>query len=305
MNRIGYLATLIAFVLSIPGGLVLGDTKSGLDTALPAELLGWKAQPDAGAVYNRETLYDYIDGGAELYLSYGFVRLASRTYVREGQPDVIADVFDMGTSKNAFGVFSQSREVVESTFGQGSQYTEGLLLFWKGRFYVSILASPETDETKQAVFDLARTIESAIRDEGPLPDILSILPREGLVEGSIRYFCHYIWLNSHYYVADENILHIDQTTEAVLAKYAADHGGGILLVVRYPDDAAAELAYGDFVEHYLPERAANPVGAAVQMEDGKWTGCRVGGGVVAVVFDAQSEENALRLIEMVLDSGRK
>ena len=55
----------------------------------------------------------------------------SKTYQKEGQPEIIVDLFDMGTSQNAYGVFSHARETVEQNFGQGSQYTEGLLIFWK------------------------------------------------------------------------------------------------------------------------------------------------------------------------------
>jgi hypothetical protein len=302
-NKFFCIAALTIVLLSNPGNVILGDTKTVVDATLPDELLGWRTDPDERIVYDRETLYDYIDGGAELYLSYGFHHLVSCKYIQMGEPDILVDLFDMGTSQNAFGVFSQSREVIEDAFGQGSQYTEGLLLFWKGRYYVSILSSPESGRSKDAVFELARTIVSAISDEGPLPDVLTRLPREGLVEESIRYFRHYIWLNSHYYVADENILHIDDTTHAVLAKYRRDaegRGGAyILLVVRYPEAAAATSAHDEFVAQYLPERSDEP---AVRIEDGTWTACRTRGDLVAVVFNAPTEKDAVTLIGEVLES---
>jgi hypothetical protein len=305
-NNLYCVAALTIILLSNLGNIALGETISAVDAALPDELLGWRTVPDERVVYNRETLYDYIDGSAELYLSYGFHHLVCCRYVQMGEPDIVVDLFDMGTSQNAFGVFSQSREVIEDAFGQGSQYTEGLLLFWKGRYYVSILSSPETGRSKDAVFELARMIASAIPDEGPLPDVLARLPREGLVEESVRYFRHYIWLNSHYYVADENILHIDDTTHAVLAKYRRDREGGteaeILLVVRYPDEAAAAAAHDEFVAQYLPERSEGPAKPAVRIEDGTWSACRARGDLVAVVFNAPSEEGAVSLIGAVLES---
>jgi hypothetical protein len=288
----------------------MGKTVAGPEASLPEETKGWKSLSDYHKVYDRETLYDYINGGAELYLSYGFHRLTSRRYVREGEPDIVVDVFDMGDSQNAFGVFSHSREVVESRFGQGSQYTGGLLLFWKGRYYVSVLASPETEASRDAAFDLARRIEASIREEGPLPDVIALLPREDLIEESIRFFRHYIWLNSHYYVADENILHIDDSTDAVLAKYSRRDGEsgdqdrrnrGILLAVLYTDAAAAKAAYDDFARHYLPELAERTV---VRIEDGTWTGCRSSGRLVVVVFNFGSEDDALHLIDAVVKTNK-
>jgi hypothetical protein len=276
---------------------------SNPDAALPDNLNGWSSAPADRDVYDRENLYDYINGGAELFLSYGFDRLASRRYARDGEPDILVDVFDMISSDNAFGVFSHSREVVESEYGQGSQYTEGLLLFWKGRYYVSILASPETDASRQTVFDLARIIDDSIASEGPLPGVLDLLPDDGLDERSVRFFRHYVWLNSHYYVADENILHIDETTDAVMAKYHHGESTPLLLIVRYPGDAEARDAYGEFTSQYLPD-LAGAGGSAVRIEDGTWTGCRAQGDLIAIVFNARSENETHGLIAAVLDSSK-
>jgi hypothetical protein len=262
---------------------------------LPERVAGW-AYKGEGKIYTRDNLFEYIDGGAELYLSYGFSSVLTRRYTRDGEPDIMVDVFDMTTSKNAFGVFSHSRETIDAAYGQGSQYTRGLLLFWKDRYYVSVLASPETEASKTAVFDLARTIDAAIPGEGPLPAILDLLPSDSLVEESIRYFHHYIWLNSHYYVADENILHIDETTEAVLAKYRDRGKRWYLLVVEYPSDGEALLARNDFVKHYLPG-AGNEL--AAEIGDSTWAGCRGTGNVVAVVFAAPSKQVAMDTLKRV------
>ena len=266
-----------------------------LAALLPGAVEGWKIAAEDQA-YNRETLYEYIDGGAELYLSYGFKKSISRTYARPGQPDIVADLFDMGVSRNAFGVFSHTRETVDEGFGQGSQYTSGLLLFWKDRYFVSLLASPETEESKRAAFDLAAKIDAAIAEKGPLPEILSLLPQQALVRESIRYFYHPAWLNAHYFVADQNILHIDENTDALLAKYGDRETQPLLLLVIYPKAKDAELARDDFEKHYLPELSQK---RAAQIEDGTWTACELAGDLLTVVFNAPTEGRALQLIEAV------
>lgn len=270
----------------------MGGSVADFPVEAPDGVAGWTKSEEA--VYDRKTLYSYIDGGAELYISYGFSSVSSRTYTREGAPDIFLDIFDMGESKNAFGVFSHSRETIDETFGQGSQYTKGLLVFWKDRYYVSVLASPETDESKEAVLELGRRIEKAIPGEGALPDILKALPADSLVEESIRYFRHHVWLNSHYYVTGDNIFHIDENTEAVLAKYRAGDERWFLLVVEYPDESAALEAQASFVREYLPEAAG---GTAVRIEDSTWVGHRRIGAVLGVVFNAPSEDTATRLLD--------
>ncbi|MFH1942142.1 MAG: DUF6599 family protein [bacterium] len=269
------------------------EKASNIARYLPSAPEGWTVS-EKDKEYGRKNLYEYIDGGAELYLSYDFQKVVNRIYTAQGQPDILLDLFDMGSSQNAFGVFSHAREVVDTTFGQGSQYTAGLLMFWKNRFFVSILASPETDGSKEAVFKLAGLIDDAIREEGSLPEILTLLPKEGLAEESIRYFRHYIWVNFYYYIADENILHINDKTDAVLAKYGEGHDRALLLLVQYPSSETARSAQDYFIDAYLPELSGR---YAVQIEDGTWTACRLEKSLLIVVFNASRESDALDLIE--------
>jgi hypothetical protein len=56
--------------------------------------------------YDRQTTFRYMDGAAELYRSYGFKLLMVRRYVKVGHPPLIVETFDMGSSEDAFGVFS-------------------------------------------------------------------------------------------------------------------------------------------------------------------------------------------------------
>ncbi len=273
----------------------MNEEITDLAQLVPQRVNGWEISIDDQR-YDRETLYDYIDGGAELYLSYGFKQLLTRTYARAGQPEIIVDLFDMNSSYDAFGVFSHSRETLDDTYGQGSQYTVGLLLFWKDRYFVSILASPETEESKIAVAVLARSIDNSITGEGQIPPIIALLPRESLAKESIRYFHHYIWLNSHYFIATENILHIDETTEAVLAKYEDSGKRQFLLLIRYEDENDALTGHDDFVSNFLPELSKRGV---AQIEDSMWTGCRLQGNLVSIVLNAQTEDYVLQLLDSV------
>jgi len=291
MKNIKIKIIVFALILLI---ILMETTMASLSDLLPGEINGWKKQEDQ--VYNKETLYEYINGGAELYISYGFKEVLSRKYSKPNQPDILVEIFDMGSSTNAYGIFSHSREEIDTTFGQGSQYTFGLMLFWKDQYLISILASPETEESKQAVFTLAQTIEDAIPDEGQIPEIIKLLPQENLILESIRYFRHYIWLNSHYYIADQNILIIDDNTHAVLAKYLKNGKQSILLLVNYPNGTKAIKAYNNFKQHYLPELINKNI---VKMEDGTWTGCRLDDNLISIVFNAVEKEWTKELLELV------
>lgn len=235
MKGAGYACTLILVATMSP-------TTVGAEVLFPAAVQGWILAPLPES-YTPENLYRYIDGASELYLSYGFVSLLSCRYQRQGQPEIVVDFFDMGSPGNAFGIFAHSQEKPEQTIGQDSEYLDGLLRFWKGRYYVSLLAAEVTAEAQTAVLTLGRSLAAAIPESGLRPRLLGALPDQGLVTASIRYFNHPAWQNSYVFIAAENILEIGPDCQAVLAKYEHERERPIVLLVLYADVATAQRAF--------------------------------------------------------------
>ena len=93
---------------------------------LPSEVGGWKWD-GKDMKYNSRTLFDYIDGAAELYLAYGFQNLVVRRFEKPGQPSIMAELYEMATSEDAYGVFSFEHQDEPVGIGQGSEFGGGLL----------------------------------------------------------------------------------------------------------------------------------------------------------------------------------
>ena len=286
-------------LILVVGTMVMYSQKSNnqeLAAFLPEVIEGWRAQsPDRE--YDRQRIYEYLNGGAELYLTYDFHTLLNRTYVQAGQPDIMVDIFDMGHSKDAFGAFSHSRESAQADYGQGSEYYKGFMLFWRDRYLVSIVANPETDASRQAIRALAAVISKQIGHDGPLPAVLEHLPEKGLNEGSLRYFHNHVWMNIHYFIADENILLLDRDTEAVVATYGESPDRLVLLLLAYPSSERATEAERNFKHHYLPDLKT---GNALQLEDGMWAGIRRTGNMVVVVLNSSDKEIVLQFLKQVV-----
>jgi len=248
---------------------------------LPETIAGW-TRSGPPVLYTPENLSKYIDGGAELFISYNFKNAFTLKYKNAEDMEIAVDIFEMGSSADAFGVFAHSRETIDSAVGQGSEYAAGLLTFWKDRYYVSILTYPETPAKKDVVFKLGRTIAGAIKDEGALPPILAFLPAENLIPESVKYFHHYIWLNSFHFVSNENVLNIEKDTPAVLGKYRQGSANAYLLLVQYPDQARAEAAAGKFRRVVLNSVAED----AVPLKENRWAGLKRRGELLGVVLNA-------------------
>ncbi len=272
--------------------LSMRHSKSNIYVRLPDSLGGWTA--DSILFFNdNESLYDYINGGAELYISYGFKSGVSRKYIKTEQPEVIVEIFDMNTSENAYGVFSNTRYEEDYAFGQGSQYIEGTLFFWKSKYYVSIMAAEETDESMKLLFELGKIIDDEIKETGAKPDILRLLPLNGLESSSVLYFHHYIWINSFYFIADENFLLIDDNTHAVLAKYGPVENRIYLLIIQYNDTETAGKACNNFIEDYFPEGVSEDI---KQLEDQKWIAIKLINNTFYGFFNGSSRESVSRLM---------
>ena len=274
-------------------GHALGESLSDIAKQIPNEFDGWKAD-GKWRYYDRKTLFQHIDGGAELYLAYRFREAIVRRYLKGKEMEIALDIYDMGTPDDAFGVFSVERLGEDVNIGQGSDYIEGLLRFWKGRFFVSILTRLETNETKSAVMKLGSIVAKAIGETGKLTKLISILPRDGLKEKSICFMRKHTILNRVYFIADKNILGLGDDTECVIARYEQGNKGAYLLIIRYSDAKSASKALNRFITSYIPEAKRSKVAL---LEDGKYVASDLYGQFLLIALDATEKEFALKLIE--------
>ena len=264
--------------------------------AVPNEFLDWKVS-DTVETYDRESIFDYINGAGEVYRSYAFGDVSVWRFSKPDAPDITVEIFDMGSPEDAYGVFSYARESEESGIGGGYEQRGGVICFWQNRYYVCLAAYESTDDVRQAVPMLARSIAQQLPQSGSIPPLIGLLPHEGLIEHTQRFFHIHASLNYHYFLAEQNILKLSESTNAVLAVY--EPGTTWLLCVEYPSAQEADQAYGSFVENYLPEAAETGV-AMVDVD--KWVCATKLGRYVIIALDAVSRESATELADAMKKS---
>jgi hypothetical protein len=265
-------------------------------SSIPDKILGWKSS-GKDMVYGRDKLFDYMDGGAEVYLAFDFREVFVRKYADAAGNEIALDIYDMGSSREAFGIFSFDRQDPEAGIGQDSEYGLGLLKFRQGRYFVSITVSGDEKAAEKAVLELGKAVAPKLGPPGEPPDLLKSLPTAGLKKNRMGYFHDAVHLSNRYFVSAENILGLDAATECVLGEYAAGPGeSGVLLVVRYPAAVRADAAGRSFRKAYLPEADAS---GAARTEKKNWVMVRVKGDLLAVVFESPSKEYAAALLSAV------
>lgn len=287
----GVAAVLLGGMLSMCAGQKSRGPE--LTDLAPQAIAGWTVgEPDR--LMEGDAIFDYIDGAGEIYKAYGYQRLFARTYTRDGSPRILADLFDMGEGRGAYGIFTHNLEGEAAGIGQGSLYEGGLLSFWKGRYFVSLFTEEESEAARRAVLRLGEDIADAIVETAPTPAIVARLPRRGLEQARIRYFFNHLILNGYFFLADDNILNLGPECEAALGSYGGDLEGTRLLLVEYPEAARAQAAERNFRSAYLPEAESKE---GVRTETGLWTAVRRSRLRLAIVFEAPGPEAARALLD--------
>jgi hypothetical protein len=149
------------------------------DTAakLPARFDGWKLTGPV-ATYTPETLFEYIDGGADAFLQADFEDLASATYAK-GKVEATADVYHHRDAPCAFAIYSQERRP-GSTKMPGK--LEGIasadhLEFVAGSYYVKLALPGGGDPA--LLPKLAEAIAAKLPGSRATPAVLAAFPDEG------------------------------------------------------------------------------------------------------------------------------
>lgn len=294
------LVTLVCCCASLTWALETSGKSSPLRNLLPLTVLGWTPSEE-DAVFTRETIFEYMNGAGELYLAYDFDVLLVRQYEKPAAPPIVVELYQMQTSADAYGLFVHDTDGEPVALGAGAFYSAGYAWFWKGNLFGRIMADRETEESKAAVLALGKLITDTFSQDGAPPELLAYLPPDGLLPRTIRYFHTIMALNAHYYLADENLLNLDEQTNVVLATYQQANRNVRLLLVQYPNPDLAQTAFDQFVSGYWQSSSATGSPMVIkQREDAQWGSARRAGAFVILVFEAPDETTCVNLTETTM-----
>ena len=152
------------------------------------EVTGWKQSGEI-QTFEPETLFEYINGAADLYLTYNFQELKVAEYLNEKKSSVIIEVYRHKTPIHAFGIYSQERLADANFLDIGAQgYVEANVLnFLAGPYYVKINSFGTGPDDQEILIAFAKEISANLGEKGALPSILSSFPEEGKKKNSEKF----------------------------------------------------------------------------------------------------------------------
>ncbi|MGZ6231014.1 MAG: DUF6599 family protein [Syntrophales bacterium] len=194
MNRSGAISSIIicVFLLTMNASGPVFAAGGPMENLLPAHgcAQGW-ALKDKGALFDKDTLFDHINGEAELYFPYGFDMLATATYMNRNNPEVwiVADVYRMASPLDAFGIYSNYRKVDDASVKVGAEgfVSSSQLMFYQDRYFVRLQVTGATSLGQDVFLACSRSVSEKLPINARPAGELEALKIPGIVPKTERY----------------------------------------------------------------------------------------------------------------------
>jgi hypothetical protein len=210
-----------------------------LKTVFPADnrVAGWTISQQV-ETYNRENLYNLVDGQADSFFVYGFEETATQRYQNGSGVHMNAEVWRLATPADAFGLFTAGQAGVPAQIGNEGDADPGRrLAFWQDRYFVSLNA--DADVADATLVEFGQAIAGKIPTGGEQPSIMVRLPQSGLVERGYIFFHEEMSVQMEVWLGGENLLGLSQETNCVIGRYTVDGATARLMLIEYPSAGQA------------------------------------------------------------------
>lgn len=176
----------------------------------PSTWPGWDYSR-APEYYEGDELFELIDGGADLFHEYQFVKVVNTQYAENNGSKIQLEIYEMNSDSSAYGIFSSiyNTPEVSAEIGLYSVVNEQYVAFVKGRYYVNIAWVLRKEARQESLTNLAAMVESRIPEPGQKPYLIRQLCKEKCA-GIPIYFRGNVALSNVYYFDFKDHFQIDQ-----------------------------------------------------------------------------------------------
>jgi len=219
--------------------------------------------PEEGAVagtkpverltFTKADLYGYINGGAELFLEFGFEELQVRKYATP-DGEVALDLYRMATPEGALGIYLAKRGKETPVGGvrgrnTGNRYQVTVL---KGRYFAQANNFKGREGGAVRAVDLLNALTAALPDE-PAADLFAAFPKERRVEESEALFLGPTALQRLFTFGEGDLFLQRGELFGAAADYVEPPGEIFTLYrIEYPDGRGAALALENLKKNLDP-----------------------------------------------------
>ena len=168
------------------------SAEQAMDKLLPAPACadGWVMDGKV-TLYDKDSLFDRINGESELYFPYGFEKLAYARYESRKDPKIAldADVYAMGSLLDAFGMFANYRRKnsTGAAIGADGTISSSQMLFYQDRYLVRLQVTGATAIGQDVLLACGKAIAQNLPQSTARPKELDAFLVPAVVKKSERY----------------------------------------------------------------------------------------------------------------------
>ena len=239
---------LIILGLSVLHGALFSEVILPGDEFYP----GWKKSGRL-VTFTRADLYNYIDGGAELFLEFGFEKLYVQRY-RLGESELSLEIYEMENPSSAFGVYlakcgqeTPVEGLAARSSGEESQFT-----ILRERYFIHINNFSGGKELVPVMRALASETLKNLPPDRPVA-LLDYLPKENLIKSSERLIRGPYALQPIFTFGEGDILLLEGKIFGVVGNYRSETRTIFtLIIIPYPDERWARRALEHLQQNFDP-----------------------------------------------------
>ena len=187
--------------------------------------------------YDASHLQDYLDGGADIYLEYGFRALGVQFYMNKDRR-IQAEIFRMKSPGAALGAFSYRRHSpADTSLHVPNALSKYGILFQKGTYFGAITNMDGSPETAGALKRFAGIILQKIPGKTIRNNLLQKLQQKGLQPSTAMIIAGPLSMRVRWPIGKIHCFHFDKGTKAVTANYKSGRLKYTLFIVMPGKDA--------------------------------------------------------------------
>ncbi|MFH2055118.1 MAG: DUF6599 family protein [bacterium] len=184
------IAIAMGLIIAACGGEPAEQETSPVAGFFPAKLAAVDLERNSSIdTHIGDSLYSYIDGGAELYHEYGFELVSTASYAL-AETDIILDVYQFADAVGAYGLYSRLRPdwPESANLGIESFASPTSIDFVKGKYLVRLTTFEASEALAVAMQKLGQSVEQGLQGTVELPPLFSRFPDRVVIPSSRQYY---------------------------------------------------------------------------------------------------------------------
>jgi hypothetical protein len=212
-------------------------------------------------IFDSASLFQQINGGADLFLEFGFDTLWVQRYENNSGQELGLEMYRMTCPEAALGVylFKCGTETPLDSVAARNSYDRFQITLLKGRYFIQVNNYDGDDSLVPELRALLAIILSGLPDR-PV-QIQTALPSENQVRGSIRLIRGPVAMEPIYTFGPGDIFQLNGERFALLADYEGDNGRYSYLRIVYDDSSSAQAVMNSLssdLDPYLEKISVKP-----------------------------------------------